>query len=331
MKKRILVMGAGLIGSRHVQTLKANTQCDLVGVVDPDIAQHSDRSVRYFKHIDDVDEAVDGVIIATPTGLHAEHGIQAAQRGWHMLIEKPVTATPEQAETLSLALNTHKVKCLVGHHRRYHDSVKRLKSVIDQGLIGTPITTSLLWVMCKPPEYFEGNWRQSDGSPVMINLIHDIDLLRHVLGEVTHTTGFASQHIRHAGRVESGAVALKFKSGLTGTISFADTAPSPWGFEAATNENPNIAGTGQDMWWISGSRGGISFPSLTLWGGASDWSQAPIPATLQSTAVTPLASQLAHFCDVIDGEVPLVSIQDAQQSLRLTRQLENSLCAMLSP
>jgi len=52
-----------------------------------------------------------------------------------------------------------------------------------------------------------------------------------------------------------------------------DTAPSPWGFEAATGENPNIGTTNQDMMWITGTQGGISFPSLTQWSGV-DWGQA---------------------------------------------------------
>ncbi len=83
----------------------------------------------------------------------------------------------------------------------------------------------------------------------MINLVHDIDLLRHLLGEVTSVAAVGSTAIRNATRIESGVAALQFASGAAASIAFADTTPSPWGFEAGTGENPNIAddGPGHDV------------------------------------------------------------------------------------
>ncbi len=97
----------------------------------------------------------------------------------------------------------------------------------------------------------------------MINLVHDIDILRFVIGEITQTVALRGRSLRGSTRVESGAVALAFENGAVGTISFADTTPSPWGFEAGTGENPNIGTTKQDMMWITGTKGAISFPSMT--------------------------------------------------------------------
>ena len=225
----LLVMGAGLIGARHVTAIRANENCQLVGVIEPNPALHSMDGVTYFASMDEVDAAVEGVIIATPTGLHAEHGIAAAARGWHMLIEKPIVARPDEATALIDAVETAGVNCLVGHHRRYHPSVRWLKGALAAGVIGTPVTSSLIWGMKKPDSYFMGNWRAADGSPVMINLIHDLDLLRFVLGEVEDVKALAGASLRGSERVESGAVAMRFASGATATISFADTTPSPGG------------------------------------------------------------------------------------------------------
>jgi len=323
---RLLVMGAGLIGSRHVQTIARNPRCELAGVVDPNTASHTDTAVCYFTDINQVTDPVDGVIIATPTGLHAQNGIEVAQRGWHILMEKPVTATPSEAEHLAEAIEKQGVQCLVGHHRRYHPSITKLRELMSDGSIGVPVTSTLIWAMRKPDSYFAGNWRQSDGSPVMINLIHDIDLLRYVLGDIIEVSGFASSHIRQAARVESGAAILRFASGVCGTISFADTTASPWGFEAGTGENPNIGTTSQDMWWITGTKGGISFPSMTLWGEAEDWSEGAVSQTLAVETLSPLDAQLEHFLDVIVGKAqPLIGIRDAQESLRITHELEDLL------
>ena len=321
---KILVLGAGLIGARHVQAVQDHPDCTLAGVVDP--VQVDGIAAPIFKNINDVNVPVDGVIIATPTGLHAEHGQAAATRGWHMLIEKPVTATLDEAGTLSAAARAANVRCLVGHHRRYHPSIDVLRDAVTSGKIGTPITSTLIWAMRKHDSYFEADWRKAGGSPVMINLVHDIDLLRFLFGDVTDITALGSDAQRSGGRIESGGAILRFANGLCATISFADTAPSPWGFEAGTSENPNIAATGQDMWWITGTQGGIAFPSLTLWGGAKDWSEPAQPTALSAEKTTPLMAQLAHFCDVIAGSAsPIIDIDDAAQTLKVTRDLEDLL------
>lgn len=326
---RILVLGAGLIGARHVQAVQQHPGCTLAGVVDP--VQVDGIAAPIFQNIADVNVPVDGVIIATPTPLHAEHGQAAAARGWHMLIEKPVTATLDEAAKLSAATRAAGVRCLVGHHRRYHPSLAVLRETILSGKIGTPITSTLIWAMRKHDGYFDADWRKSGGSPVMINLVHDIDLLRFLFGEVTDLTALGSDRQRNGGRVESGGAVLRFASGLCATISFADTAPSPWGFEAGTGENPNIGTTGQDMWWTTGTAGGIAFPSLTLWGGAQDWGQPAQPQTLSAEATTPLMAQLSHFIDVIAGTAdPIIDIDDAAQTLKVTRDLDDLLAQQLT-
>lgn len=324
--KRILVVGGGLIGIRHVQAVLAHPECTLVGLVDPDSSIQTD--VPRFHAMGDVPDRVDGVIIATPTHLHAAHGKEAAARNWHMLIEKPVAGTLQDAQELQDALQGTQVHSLVGHHRRYHAPVQQLKACLSEGLIGQVVNVSLLWAMRKPDAYFDGNWRTAGGSPVMINLVHDIDVLRFCIGEIIQTAALRGAPLRATDRIESGAIALAFENGATGTISFADTTPSPWGFEAGTGENPNIGTTRQDMMWITGTKGAISFPSMTLWNG-TDWSSAARPASLvpaQNTK-TPLEAQLDHFLAVIDGADPLIDVTDAACTLAVAQAIETQLTA----
>jgi predicted dehydrogenase len=322
--KRILVVGGGLIGIRHLHAVTAHPGCTLVGLADPDMTLAND--VPRFANMDAAADDVDGVIIATPTHLHAEHGIEAAHRGWHILIEKPVAGTVADAQTLAQTLSKTDVKSLVGHHRRYHAPVQQLKSLIQSGAIGTVVNASLIWAMRKPDEYFHGNWRTAGGSPVMINLVHDIDILRFVIGEIAQTAALRGASLRGADRIESGAIALMFENGATGTISFADTAPSPWGFEAGTGENPNIGTTSQDMMWITGTKGAISFPSMTLWQG-TDWGNAALrmPLEISQNIRTPLDAQLDHFIDVMDGAAPLIDVADAARTLAVAQDIEEQL------
>ncbi len=321
--KKIIVFGAGLIGARHAQSVQNHPACHLIGVVEPNTELHSDPSIKYYSDIREFTAFVDGAIIATPTYLHAEHGKFAAQKGWDILIEKPVTETLEQAQVLNQVIAQTGVATLVGHHRRYHKRIQDLKNIIKSGAIGNPVTATLIWAMCKPDAYFKGNWRSTGGSPVMINLVHDLDVLRFIFGNICDFRALGSAHIRKAGRVESGAVLLAFDSGVTAAISFADTTPSPWGFEAGTGENPNIATTNQDMMWITGTNGGISFPSMTKWGGAADWSKAPIPHTLPYEITVPLDEQLNHFVAVMERKSdPLMSVLDATKTLDITLKID---------
>lgn len=324
--KRILVVGGGLIGIRHVEAVLAHPDCTLVGLVDPDPSIQTD--VPRFVSISEVNTPVDGVIIATPTHLHAVHGKEAATRGWHMLIEKPVTGTLQDAHELEVVLHAANVRSLVGHHRRYHASVQQLKSCLVEELIGNVVNVSLLWAMRKPDAYFEGNWRTAGGNPVMINLVHDIDLLRFCIGEITQVAALRGTSLRDTDRIESGAIALAFDTGATGTISFADTTPSPWGFEAGTGENPNIGTTGQDMMWITGTKGAVSFPSMTLWNG-TDWGTPSqiVPFTPAHNAKAPLYAQLDHFLEVIDGAPALIDVSDATCTLETAMAIESQLNA----
>ena len=321
-----MVMGAGLIGVRHIREIRAHEECDLAGVVEIDPARRIDGEVCYFSDLKDVDVGVDGVIIATPNDCHHIHGVEAANRGWHVLVEKPVAQDCDEADAIEKALKAKNLTGLVGHHRRYHDSIEKLKAVIDGGLIGRVLATSVIWAVKKNDGYFEGNWRVDKGSPVMINLIHDLDLLQYVLGEIEDAQGFSNEIVRCAGRVETGSVALKFASGISGAISFSDAAPSPWSFEAGTGENPNIAETGQDMWWIMGSKGSVSYPSLSLWSGSSDWSQAPEVSRIEYEKVNPLRAQLDHFLAVIRGEeTPKITVGDAARTLSLALKIDRQL------
>lgn len=326
--KRVLVAGLGLIGSRHARAVLDHPGADLACVVEPCSELRAQYDVPGFARLEDVDVPADGAILATPSNLHADHAEIALNRGWACLVEKPLAAGLAQADRIVAASAKTGLPVLTGHHRRYHACVQRLRGILRGGGIGAPVLASAIWAMKKPDAYFQGNWRQgSDGSPVMINMVHEIDLLRFVLGEVAEISAMGGHPVRGANRVESGVLSMRFDSGAIASIAFADTAPSPWGFEAGTYENPNIAGTGQDCLWVAGTAGGVSFPSLTVWGGAADWSEAPAPRRETAEQTHALTAQLGHFLDVLDGALPLIDAADARRTLAATLQAE----AQVSP
>lgn len=330
---RLVVAGGGLIGARHIAHISRHPQFQLAGIIDPDPSVRAAVSAPGFADIDDVDVPVDGIVIATPTDLHRRHAEQAAARGWHMLIEKPVADTVGQADRIVEAVERAGVSALVGHHRRHHPRVRALGALLLDGRIGKPVIASLVWAVKKPDDYFDVSWRAGrQGSPVMLNLVHDVDLLRFLFGDVIHVSGFATGALRDQDRVESGGITIGFAQGQVATLAFADTTPSPWGFEAGTGENPNIATTGQDMLWITGTRGAVSFPSLALWGGAENWAQAVQPVNVACDDGVPLIAQLDHFAEVIAGRaVPLIDAAEGRETLKVTLDIEAALTRSLAP
>ena len=331
---RLLLAGTGLIGHRHMRHILEHPDMTLAGIVDPVAENRALADVPGFADIADVDVAADGIVIATPTQTHAALTRAAAARGWHVLVEKPLAETLEEADAMIAAAEAAGVHLLVGHHRRHHPTVARLKAALDAGTIGRPVLASLLWAMRKPDDYFVPAWRAGmTGAPVKQNLIHEVDTLRWLFGEVTGVAGLGGNPVRGAARTESGGAVLAFASGVTVTIAFADTTPTPWGFEAGTGESPAIPKTGESCLWIAGTAGGIEFPTLKLWTGAGAWTERATATTLTAEPGVPLIRQLEHFAAVIAGRAaPLVSGREGRATLAATLEIEAAtLPAALRP
>ncbi|MEP3045671.1 MAG: Gfo/Idh/MocA family oxidoreductase [Roseibium sp.] len=322
---KLALAGFGLIGERHAKAIAENSRCELAALVEPDHRKAAGLACPVFNALEDIDCAVDGVILATPTNLHREQAVYALKRGWHVLIEKPIAGTVEDAEAIAQASLDGGRSVLVGHHRRHHPRVQKLREILQSGVLGDIVTLSMMWGVKKPDAYFEGNWRSGeDGSPIMINAVHDLDLLRFLFGEIEDIKGFGNRGRRSTARTETAACVIQFEGGCLATLTISDTTPAPWGFEMGVNENPNIGATGQDMLFVSGTKGAISFPSLTLWTGSPDWSEAPQPDKIACEPGIPLNNQLNHFLDIIEhGQEPLIDANDGLRTLSATLALEN--------
>lgn len=323
---RLVVAGAGAIGCRHLAHIVDHPDLTLAAVIDPNPAVSDLSDAPRFDSLVGADIDADGIVIATPTQDHETTFAEAARRGWHALVEKPLAPDLNSIRRMIDVAEAAGVHILTGHHRRFHPKVTALKAILASGVIGQPVIASSIWSVRKPDGYFDVPWRKGrDGAPVHMNVSHEVDLLRFLFGDITRVTGLGGNPVRGAGRVESGGAVLEFASGLTATVAFADTTPSPWGFEHGTGENPNIALTGEDSLRISGTKGGVAFPSLKIWTGAKDWSEAPEVTEHTSGDGTPLILQLEHFARVIAGdEAPLNDARSGLATLDATLQVEDA-------
>lgn len=208
---------------------------------------------------------------------------------------------------------------LVGHHRRHNPLIRAAKDRLEAGAIGTVIAVHAMFWLYKPDDYFQPEWRRQPGAgPIFLNLIHDIDLMRWLCGEIETVQALESNAMRDNAVEETAAILLRFADGALGTAAVSDTIVAPWSWEITSAENPAYPPTDQFCYLIGGTHGSLEIPSLRIWSNAGprSWME-PLDreATLFEPA-DPLILQIDHFARVIRGqEAPIVSGREGMKTL----------------
>jgi predicted dehydrogenase len=330
MKKlRLAVAGAGVIGRRHLQLIRAHPACDLVAIADPvpaAAALAADHGVPAYRSLDELLAAQrpDGVIIATPNALHVPQALACIAARVPVLIEKPVADRLDEALRLTDAAAHSGVPVLVGHHRRHSPVIEAAAAVLHGGRLGTLVAVQASAVFAKPASYFtDGPWRaRRGGGPILINLVHEVDGLRALLGEITEVQAMASCATRGFEVEDTAAVSLRFASGVLGSLLLSDCGASPRSWEQTSGEDASYDHhPGQSCCMLVGTQGSLMLPTLDLYSypGAPSWHAALECERLPRALGDPLQRQLDHFCAVVRGEaVPRCDLASATRTLQAT-------------
>ncbi|WP_244817154.1 Gfo/Idh/MocA family protein [Caballeronia sp. Lep1P3] len=332
-KKRLAVAGAGAIGRMHVERARLHPDCEVVAVADPSSEARAwveAQGVRWFATVEAMLDAAqpDGVIVATPNATHLEAGRTCIAHGITLLVEKPITDCVVQARELVDAARDANVPLMVGHQRRHSPILKRARDIVRSGRLGQPVSASALATFYKPAAYFDVDWRRKPGGgPVLINLIHDIDMMRFLLGEIVEVQALTSNKVRGFDVEDTAAVLLRFENGALGTLTVSDCAVSPWNWDLAAGEAAHYPRQNVNTHFLSGTDASLSLPLLEIWDyrGGKGWHD---PLTVERTAPhfgDPYHEQLRHFAAVIDGkEAPLCSGDDGARTLAVTLAVHRS-------
>ena len=333
---RLASIGAGMIGQVHARVAARLEDCEYVALCDADPGKEklaAELGTKYYRDAREMmdREKLDGVIVSVPNEAHEAVGLACAERGLHIFMEKPIATTLESADRLVAGARKHGVRMLVGHHRRFNPLINAARGMIRAGELGNLVGVSVLWCMYKPSEYFvAGAWRrQKGGGPILINTIHEIDNLRYVCGEISRVYAEVSNTTRGFEVEDTVSVSVRFKDGALASILMSDTAPSLWGYECTTGENPFFYPTKGDVYHYLGTRASLTFPGMVKVHYAdpskAGWQHPISMRQVEVPKHDTYVEQMRHFCGVVRGEEePRTSGEDGRRTLEVIMAVAES-------
>ena len=231
------LIGCGRIAPNHITAAMNNADAlEVVALCDP-VREHAERilsflpeekraSVRLYEDYREMlrDGAPTLVSIATESGKHASIGLDCLEAGCNVIIEKPIALSMDDARALVSKAKEKNVKLCVNHQNRFNKAVQKIRSAVEEGRFGRMLhgTAHILW--SRGEEYYaqapwRGTWAQ-DGGCLMNQCIHNIDLLRWMMGdEISEVMAYTDRLTHDYIQAEDIGMALvRFRNGSYGMI-----------------------------------------------------------------------------------------------------------------
>lgn len=225
---RLALVGCGRISRNHFEAIAKLEDVELVGVCDvvEERAREAGETLRvpWFTSYEQMlaQAPSDAVVIATPSGLHPQHGIMAAKAGRHVISEKPMGISLAAADALVQSCDDHNVHLFVVKQNRLNPPIQLLKRAVDRGRFGRIYMANCTVRWTRPQDYYDqapwrGTW-EFDGGAFMNQASHYVDLIQWLVGPVESVMAKTATLARRIEAEDSGAAVLKFRSGAIGVI-----------------------------------------------------------------------------------------------------------------
>ena len=238
------LVGCGRISKRHSELLGENqiAGAQLVAVCDKVVSKAEAIADKYsvpaYACLHDMmkTEKVDVVVVLTESGLHAQHTIELAPYGAHVVVEKPMALTLDDADAMIEACDKYGVKLFVVKQNRFNVPVVQLRKALDQGRFGKLIMGTVRVRWCRPQAYYDqDSWRGTwayDGGVLTNQASHHVDLLEWMMGDVESVFAKSKHALADIEAEDTAVVILKFRNGALGVIE-ATTAIRPKDLEGS--------------------------------------------------------------------------------------------------
>lgn len=325
---RYALIGCGRISPNHIAAALDNgleivAICDVVeSQMDDTIKRFNlDKSIKKYTDYHNMikEESLDLVAICTESGKHGEIGIECANAGINLIIEKPIALSLDEVDEIIRIAQVKNIVVSACHQNRFNKSVQKLRSAVEKGQFGKLFhgTAHIRWN--RGPDYYSkapwrGTWDQ-DGGALMNQCIHNIDLLRWMMGDDIDEVMGVTANLNHDGieAEDLGLAIVKFKNGSFGLI------------EGTTNVYPNNL---EETLYIFGADGTVKIGGKSV-NIIEEWqfkNSQEDPETVKDEFKEnpPNVYGYGHnplYKDVIraieKGEEPYVTAQDGRNALEL--------------
>lgn len=234
---RLAILGAGNIAGVHAQAIAEVEGASLVAVSDGGSGRGRVLAERHgARYLADplavcADDEVDAVVVATPSGRHAEAAVAAAEHGKHALVEKPLEVTLERCDSMIRAAREHGTVLAGVFQNRFAPGVRRAREAVSAGRLGTLVLANGLVPWHRPDGYYRsggwrGTWALDGGGALMNQGIHTADLLLHLAGPVVRVAAYTDHRVHAIETEDTAAASLAFENGAFGALQ-ATTASWP--------------------------------------------------------------------------------------------------------
>jgi len=239
---RFAIVGCGRIAPRHADNLSRLAGARLVAASDVDprrVAAFADKyKLRPFRSIEELCAwgTFDVACVCTPSGLHADHAVQLAAAGKHVVVEKPMALTVSDADRMIAAASASGVKLFVVKQNRFNLPVVALRKALEAGRFGRLVLGTVRVRWSRDQAYYDqDSWRGTwalDGGVLANQASHHIDLLEWCMGEVQTVYAKTATQLVDIECEDTAVAVLRFTSGALGLVE-ATTAVRPKDLEGS--------------------------------------------------------------------------------------------------
>lgn len=240
---KFALVGCGRISGKHIEAVSkcANSEIHAVCDIDSEKARETGKklNVPFYNDFEEMlskEPGIEVVSILTPSGLHAEQAIKAAEEGRHVVVEKPMALTLESAEEMIKACDRNSVKLFVVKQNRYNKPILKLREFYESGAFGKLVLGTVRVRWSRNQSYYDmapwrGTWAM-DGGVFANQASHHIDMLQWFFGDVESVFVKTGTFLSNIEVEDTGVAILKFTSGALGIIE-ATTATRPSDLEGS--------------------------------------------------------------------------------------------------
>lgn len=241
---RFALVGCGRIAKRHSELLGLNQIKNAVLSAVCDIDEEKARmigehfNVPYYTNMDEMmqKEEIDVVSVLTESGNHAKHVMNLSKYGKHIVVEKPMALTLDDADDMIMACQKNNCRLFVVKQNRFNVPIMKLKEALDNNRFGKLFMGTVRVRWCREEDYYkQASWRGTwamDGGVLTNQASHHIDLLEWMMGKVDSVYAKGIQALANIEAEDTAAVILKFRNGGIGVIE-ATTAIRPKDLEGS--------------------------------------------------------------------------------------------------